>query len=206
MSMKKKFLALALAGAVAMPVIANATTLGPNVTGTDKQAQYGQVTVNGQVENGKGQAPAGQISVELPMAMGFTVNQAGDLLTANGSSYNVQNKGTSAVKIDVVEFRETKSTTGITVKAESEFAGSKRASLTRDNVSLILSGDGNNRIDLGAILNKTTEATLFDEIPSMGNETMTLTGVAGTSTAGSVETTGAQEDFIVKFKVTKKGN
>ncbi len=199
MSMKKKFLALALAGAVAMPLTANASgTLSHIVTGNDTQDQFGQVTVNGVVQTQTGQAPDGQISVELPTSMGFTVAQDSSVITAG--AYTVQNKGKNPVSVSVVDFTETQPTTGITVETNAGFnANSKKRSV----VSMTLTGDNSNVVDLGAFKTSKAEQQLISAVPAAGQSTMTLNVVAGTKQDTNADTNGIQEDFVVKFKIHK---
>lgn len=194
MSMKKKFLALALAGMVAMPVVANASTSGLShiVQGSDIKEQYGQVTVNGTVETKTGAAPQGQISVELPTAMAFAVDANGDIASAN---YTVNNKGQKPVKIEVAEFTETRSGAGITVHQSSGFQKNNKK---RSDVTLTLTGD--HAVDLA---NVTASSVLFDRIDATSNRDMTLSGTAGTTTDSTLDKNGEQENFTVKFRVVK---
>lgn len=203
MSMKKKFLALALAGAVAMPVVANASGLTHQVSGPDSQPQYGQVTINGTVQTKGGAAPDGQISVELPTSMAFTVDKNGDVI--NAGTYTVHNRGKSDVSLKVADFTESNNTTtGLTVYSETDFAGG--AGKKRNEVVLKLTGTST--VDLGAVAkaaNGSKEQEIINTIPANGQATMTLNGVAGKTTDPTgIDQTGAQEDFVVKFKVTKK--
>ena len=204
MSMKKKFLALALAGMVAMPVVANAT----QVTGTESETPTGVVPINGSVLNKQGQAPSGTISVELPLSMGFTVNQDGQFLAAD-SSYQITNNSTMPVKVDITEFRETDNgnTTGITIKANSAMQ-SGAANEDRATMSLTLTGDSDKVIDMYEVArNQGTAKTLFAKIMPADSATMVLNGIAGKSTthnrATKVDRSGAQEKFTVRFKITK---
>lgn len=200
MSMKKKFLALALAGAVALPMTVNATS--HIVTGVDTQAQEGQITINGVVQTKTGQAPDGQISVELPTSVGFTVDQNGTVIPAGSGSYSVQNKGKNPVDLSVVEFSETQLTTGITVRPETELSSTSRSTLNRSNVYLQLSGNAGTA-DLGKIKNNPSDTKILEDIPAGGSSNITLSGVAGNKTDATFDNVGTSENFVVKFKVTK---
>lgn len=199
MSMKKKFLALALAGMVAMPVVANASASTGNLaTGTEANGAEGKVTINGMVRSNTGQAPAGRIEVELPTSMAFTVDQVGGF--SAGTGYNVRNNSNCGVKVEVVEFTETQPSSGISIV--------KSASLTpanenRSKVSLTLSGDPSKSVELfhGPI----SSGTLFENIPAGDSRTMTLTGKAGTNTTNDTldVKAGISEAFEVKFKISK---
>ena len=204
MSMKKKFLALALAGAVAMPVVANASGLTHQVSGPDSQAQYGQVTINGTVQTKAGAAPDGQISVELPTAMGFTVDKDGNVI--NAGTYTVYNRGKSDVSLSVADFTESNnSTTGLTVYSKTSFGGG--VNKKRNDVYLTLTS-GKKTVDLGEVATTsatTKEQLLIETIPANSQASMTLNGQAGKDAdTNGVDNTGAQEDFVVKFKVAKK--
>lgn len=205
MSMKKKFLALALAGAVAMPVVANASNLvqGANVTGLDNTPQYGQVNIAGLVDTKTGQAAQGQISVELPTNMGFTVDRDGNVITASGGAYSINNRGQSPVRVDVASFTETKVGSGIDIRTAAELTTTTTANFKRYQVSLTLTGDNDKTVDLGEVKNSGREKELFSAIPAGQNATMVLNGVAGTGVEANVDRDGAQENFVIKFKISK---
>lgn len=200
MSMKKKFLALALAGAVAMPVVANASNNTGIITGTDSAPRTGQVNITGTVNTSQGTAAAGQISVELPTNMGFVVHADGRLETANSGSYTVTNKGQNPVKLDITNFTDTNPNSGITVHSSTEFA---KGTKNRADVKLTLRGNQSD-IDLGSFIGTTTEATVFDRIEgNNATANMTLQGVAGTTSDSTVDNNGANDTFVATFKVTK---
>lgn len=203
MSMKKKFLALALAGAVAMPVVANATTMKP-VTGDDTNPIDSTVEIEGSVLNNQGVAQAGKLHVEIPTALAFTVDQAGNFTA--GSGYQISNKSASPIKVDIAEFTETQNSTGITIKAMTELDEvSERSGLNRSNISLELQGD-TTAVDLSTVQQGTPKA-LFERIESAQSETLVLNGYAGTNTTSAsghdAVQNGVSEDFIVKFRISK---
>lgn len=202
MSMKKKFLALALAGAVAMPVVANASNNTGIITGTDSAPRTGQVNITGTVNTSQGTAAAGQISVELPTNMGFVVHADGRLETANSGSYTVTNKGQNPVKLDITNFTDTNPNSGITVHSSADF--STGSGKNRADVKLTLRGNQSD-IDLGSFIKgTTTEATVFDRIEgNNATANMTLQGVAGTTSNSTVDNNGANDTFVATFKVTK---
>ena len=99
MAMKKKFLGLALAAAVALPATGvYADTIGGNQNDTFTH----NVTVTGTVSNKDGIAPEGKIEVELPTSMTFRVDQDG---TFEGSDFKVQNRSSVGIDVFVDEFR-----------------------------------------------------------------------------------------------------
>ena len=190
MAMKKKFLGLALAAAVALPATGvYADTIG----GTQNQTLNHTVTVTGTVANKKGIAPEGKIEVELPTAMKFRVDQDG---TFEGSDFRVENK--SKVGIDV--FVTNKST------------------LDRSNVYLELTGNvggSAKTIDLTTVSKSTPENDKKILNVSGGSTGLIqLQGGAGTAFAtGSskenptgIDENGASGDFTLIYKIKKESN
>lgn len=214
MSMKKKFLALALAGAVAMPVVANATNNGV-IQGPNSASQTGNVNISGTVNTSQGTAAAGQISVQLPIDMGFVVHPDSRVQTANNGSYTVVNKGADAISLSLTDFTDTNPTTGITIQTTTDINAdaSNRSKYDRADVALTLTGDSGT-VDLGEFvkakkLNNSTERTIFANIPGSqngahGQATMVLNGVAGKKADAAVDKKGTSENFVATFKVTKK--
>ena len=126
MAMKKKFLGLALAAAVALPatgVYADTINIGEN------ESRNHQVTVNGSVLGKDGSVPAGRIEVELPTAMQFTVHEDGQL---TGVEYTVNNSGSVPVQVLVSSFQKTEG--DITIKTKQEIADGV-STLDRSNVN-----------------------------------------------------------------------
>lgn len=187
MSMKKKFLALALAGMVTLPMTANAT--GNVVTGDEGDTLSGQTQITGNVLSDSGQAAAGRIQVELPSAMSFTINQNGAFQTAN--NYEINNQSAVGIKVEVSDFIETNTAGGITIEDD----GFTTTSKDRTHVSLTLTGD-QSPVDLH---DKT--GVIFANLPASTRKAVTLRGVAGTS-QGTISS-GVSEEFTVKFKITK---
>lgn len=207
MSMKKKFLALALAGAVVLPMTVNATTM-QSYEGPSSSPINADVDINGTVSTNTGLTPAGKIHVELPTAMAFTVDNVGTFIASN--RYTVENKGTDSIKIDIAEFSETKTNTndpGLTVEQISALdQASEQSTKDRSHVALQLEGD--HTVDLKTVTPQTPSA-LFDEIKGGSSRNIVLSGFAGTNTtSGSSQSDavkdGASEDFVVKFKISKK--
>ena len=112
MAMKKKFLGLALATMVAMPatgVYAAGNT--QTITGKDTSTLNHTIPVTGSVTKSNGLAADGQITVELPTAMAFAVNEKGEF---SGATYEVSNQSGCGIDISVSQFVETQS--GLTLK------------------------------------------------------------------------------------------
>lgn len=202
MSMKKKFLALALAGAVAMPVVANASAnLVQN--SDDTKPAFGNVGVTGVVESSTGQAPAGRIQVELPSAMTFTVNKNGNVTVPN--NYEVYNQGAKPVKVEVVGFTETNPSAGINIVNKSTFSSGTDQN-HRSDVALTLQGTGS-EVDLSSALSSTNTGVIFDSLAAGDRRQITLRAIAGTKadTGAGNETElsqGIDEDFSIQFKIT----
>lgn len=194
MSMKKKFLALALAGAVAMPVVANATQTKTEM-GTEGTPLDTTVGIEGTVASDTGMAPAGKIQVELPTAMVFTVNKNGSFDTAQ--NYSIHNQGTKEISVKITGFTEQKKDDGITIGNFNTIKTSP-TNTSRSTVGLRLTGD-TTPVDLTVGM---TEQTLFDGITPGSNDQMTLEGVAGTKPGSA--TNGASENFTLQFRIQDK--
>lgn len=209
MSMKKKFLALALAGMVAMPVVANATVSYETKEANSTQTINSDLQISGSVRNAQGQAPAGKLQVELPTAMSFTVDQDGNFSAAN--TFTITNKGTDAIDVKVAQFSETKKNEGITVKARSGFDTSLNA---RSDVSIVLR-NGNKSVDLGQAIPTGSPVELVTGLTGNDSVSIAIDGIAGknkTADSTKVDTSttqatlgqaGTSEDFTLRFLVSK---
>lgn len=200
MSMKKKFLALALAGMVAMPVVANATTVQPDKTveGLISEAPTSDLVINGNVSTKDNAAPAGKIQVELPTAMSFTVDAQGQF--SGPSNFIIKNSGSEKVKVDIINFSEGNPTGGIEIVEKSQL--NSPSTKTRDKVSIVFLGESSKEVDLNTCKNN-TEKNLFSVIPAKTTRTVGIVGKAGTSTSATlVEDNGATENFTVNFKIS----
>ena len=200
MAMKKRFLGLAMAAAVALPATsayANTTTITGNATETLTQ----DVTVSGTVRKSNGEAPAGRLEVELPTAMAFTVDEEGNF---NGGNYKVTNRSSVGIRLSVAEFRETDSNGGITLNQVTGFNPSEK-----DRANIAMSLDGNVDGNLASVdLSRVTAGTEKNVLDVGANDAgiLRLNGVAGIKKENSddLENNGAKEDFTLVFKVKKK--
>lgn len=210
MAMKKKFLGLALAAAVALPATGvYADTIG----GTQNQTLNHTVTVTGTVSNKKGIAPEGKIEVELPTAMKFRVDQDG---TFEGSDFRVENKSKVGIDVFVDEFR-TNAGGNITVKEKNDLVTNK-STLDRSNVYLELTGNVGGTpktIDLKTVSEKTQENDKKILNVSGGSTGLIqLQGGAGTALASGssedspagIDANGASGDFTLIYKIKKESN
>lgn len=206
MAMKKKFLGLALAAAVALPATGvYADTIG----GTQNQTLNHNVTVTGTVSNKKGIAPEGKIEVELPTAMTFRVDQDG---TFEGSDFRVENKSKVGIDVFVDEFRTNSG--NIKVKKKTELVGNE-STLDRSNVYLELSGNDGGQtttVDLAKVseLQNENERKILN-VSGANTGLIQLKGGAGTKEAdGSsssdpqgIDKDGASGDFTLIYKIKK---
>lgn len=202
MTMKKRFLGLALAAAVALPATtAYAATDKTTITGNDTETLNHTVTVSGTVRKSDGQAPAGRLEVELPTTMAFTVDQEGNF---TGANYTVRNRSAVPVRLSVSEFRETNVGSGITLEDASSFNASEK---DRSHVAISLDGnvDGSFKsVDLSQIASL-NEPSILD-VNAGDTGVLSLDGEAGTKKEGAneVESNGAKEDFTLVFKIKRK--
>lgn len=213
MAMKKKFLGLALAAAVALPATSVYAAEGyQTIQGEDNATLNHPVKVTGEVKTADGSAAAGKIEVELPTTMAFAVDQNSQL---RGASYNVSNRSGCDIDVFVSSFSKTKG--DITVKPMTEMDNkSKLEALDRSNVALQLTGTAKGEqktVDLGKMMTTGTEEKVLN-IAKNSSETMTLSGVAGkmkavdpsnSETPTGVDKNGASADFTLVFKIKKDG-
>lgn len=147
--MKKKFLSLMMAAAVVATtsVSAFAEVVRDNVTypdsanviSSDKQETTSNVTINGNIQDEKGNDAASTFKVTVPTAASFTVNKEGNLV---GPTLTVKNEGKQEVQVYAQSFSagngEIKVISEDTIKEDTEKA---EATLDRSSVSLKLIGD-----------------------------------------------------------------
>ena len=202
--MKKKFLSLMMAAAVVATTSVNA--FAAEVIRKDGGSV--DVTITGSV-NGQGDAaPEGTISVTIPTALAFTVNNKGEV---GGTTLNIENNGTEDVEIYAYEFIDKNGTDGIeVVKDISDVNGTKTS-------KVVLNLEGNEGT-AGFVSNgnKIYDAkdSLKSDAPSAGVKIASL-GKLGERNTGTIELTGTagkslqditalREQFTVKLKVKKK--
>lgn len=210
MAMKKKFLGLALAAAVALPatgVYANGTTSNGAthnlIQSASPQDQSVETTipVNGEVLNSENKS--GKIQVEIPTAMAFAVKSDSKI---EGTQYEVRNLGADSIDISVASF--TKSTGNIDIHTATEISDDAAGgtTYTRKDVSLILNGsanDGKKSVDLGKINQGQMSENKVATIPANSNQTITLTGTAGTKTDQNLNKSGTDGSFNLSFRISK---
>ena len=226
MAMKKKFLGLALAAAVALPATGvYAYDVNPSADGKKQllemdKDETGEVTIpiNGIVENKQGQVPD-RIEVELPSKMSFVVDPNGNLPS---TKYTIKNNSANVdIQLAVSSFKGGTtntgdgSTGGIQLLSKSNFTGSGGADAKyRNQISLELSkiDASQSAIDLGDFRQLDPDAKKLGRINAQGTADLWLRGKAGTkastgadsaNTQTDVDSKGAQEDFELVFSISK---
>lgn len=201
--MKKKFLSLMMAAAVVATTSVSAFAAEVKTDGGSVN-----VTITGSVNDENNKAPEGTISVTIPTALAFTVNNAGEV---GGTSLKVENTGTEDVEIYAYEFVDANGTAGINVvkshaNRTNEETKKVVLSLTGNKGAVGFVSDGNKIYD---VKNPTQEVSASSDgvkISSLGKlgeqntDTIELSGTAGQNKAGA---TAVREQFTVKLKVKK---
>lgn len=225
MAMKKKFLGLALATAVAIPaILPNAAYATGTADATqDKQTITSEnnnvnVDVVGEVATKTGQRPE-KIEVVLPSKLGFTVNENGVL---SGADCKIENNSTN-VDIDIAVDSFTGGRTiqngsgeGIQVLNSTDFdsrvgTSSDNSQLYRNQIKLSLSKIDGTELDLGNCKNIPSAQRKIGTLRSGEKTTLRLDGAAGKKAVESehqtaktdVDTKGAREEFKLIFSISK---
>lgn len=217
MAMKKKFLGIAMAAAIAIPatsVYATGTTGTTQDTQTiESEANSKDVTVpvTGTVTNKKGEAPQ-KIEVELPSKMAFIVDADGNVAE---TTYKISNKSQNVdLELSVGAFTGGLTSTdgtgnGIQLVPQSKM--SDRSDLYRNQVSLVLSNtdaSGKKEVDLGNYRTLDADHKKLGQIGAGQNTLLKLTGQGGEKEATSsdksdVDSKGAEQKFDLVFSITK---
>lgn len=214
MAMKKKFLGLALAAAVALPATsvyaANDTQsieMGKNET------KNVTVPVSGSIRNKQGAAPEGRIEVELPTKMAFTVDEDGNLPS---TTYTVQNKSQDVnIDLSVASFSggsdSAGKSTGIKLHAEGQVSGDRNNKYRNEIELKLTNSKDNTEIDLGDFNTSGGNGTKLATINAGETKSIVLSGVAGTKISNGVsgdgtdvDSKGANEEFNLVFSIKKK--
>lgn len=216
MAMKKKFLGLALAAAVALPATtAYAANDTQSIDMGKNDTQNVTVPVSGSIRNKDGAAPEGRIEVELPTKMAFTVDEDGNL---PNTTYTIQNRSQEvSIDVSVATFSGGSTATeggsdGIKLHKSGIVTG-HRGDKYRNEIELKLTNakDSSKNIDLGDFKNLNENQKLLATVASGETNSIVLSGVAGTklsdsatSVAGTdVDSKGTSEDFNLVFSIKK---
>lgn len=155
--MKKKFLSLMMAAAVVATTSVSAFAEvrdnvtypdSANITSSDKQEPTYDVTINGNIQDDKGNDAASTFKVTVPTAASFTVNKSGNLV---GPKLTVKNEGKQEVEIYAQSFSDGDGNIQV-ISADEIDQDSKLSSATldRSSVSLKLTGNSGKTAYLGA--------------------------------------------------------
>lgn len=199
MAMKKKFLALAMAAAIALPA-SSAYAANQVITGDNSKELDASVTVTGNVTNKNGQVAAGQIQVEVPTAMAFTVNKDGKFTAAQ--AYTITNQSVDPVSLTVDSFTESNPSGDIRVVKLDELADPSAE--PRSTVAMSITGNTGKTVDLAKVRDglELSDNKKVLKINANSQGSLTLNGVAGTA-ADNVDTTAISENFTLVFKIKK---
>lgn len=221
MAMKKKFLGLAMAAAIAIPATsvyatgtAGTTSATQDTQTIESEANSKNVTVpvTGTVTNNKGEAPQ-KIEVELPSKMAFIVDQSGNVAE---TTYKISNKSQNVdLELSVGAFTGGLTSTdgtgnGIQLVPKSK-VDDERDTLFRNQVSLVLSNtdtSGKKEVDLGDYRSLDADAKKLGQIGAGQNTLLKLTGKGGVKPTTSsdnldVDSKGAEQKFDLVFSITK---
>lgn len=165
------------------------------VSGSDSQIFNADVTIEGNVLNSNGGAPAGKIEVELPTKTVFSVDKYGKF---TGSNFNINNKSGCNIELSITNFIETNPTGGITIdNTITDFTKVGRAT-----VSLQLQAAADGKIK-SINLDRTILNEKLVEVGAGNSAAIHILGKAGTAASLEEDTNGATEEFILRFKIRK---
>lgn len=224
--MKKKFLSLMMAAAVVATTSVSAfaadktiPTTPTEATGANKvivseddEGQESKINIRGDIANQDNNFAPSTISVTVPTAAKFTVDNTGNLV---GSNINITSEGTEPVSVIAYKFIDTTPNSNINVVGESDLTGEDRK-----KVSLKLGGDAGSvvlktetdrnktgiyKVGAGGVETEvlTTEDFVLGNVKANSPLQLNLTGTAvkaGTPLADPVEDTFT---LILKFKKEK---
>lgn len=215
--MKKKLLSLVLAGAMvaSTSVSAFATTTTTHEVGENKEAEH-QVTVNGNIANSTDHILPGTISVTIPTAVSFTINNKGKIDSGN---INITSNSEDKVDIIAYQFIDPTKDSKITVVPANELVNkSNSSSDTNRYISLSITG-GTKEVGLKSADGTTTGILKDDgseyqliEKPVLGTVNQStplnlkISGTAATSSTTQnyeAPTNAVREEFKLILKIQK---
>lgn len=206
--MKKKLLSLVLAGAMVASTSVSAFAEDKEVVRDNDGTA--NVTIKGAVDSNEGNAPAGTISVSVPTALGFSVNNKGEV---TGGKIVVENNGVDTVDITAVKFYDKTPTSKIIVDTPNNFDESS----TRNKMALSIGGNKSERAyfkseslssDKIGIYNisgvKQESGIKISSIAGGDRDTLSLEGLAGKQGLNDgFENTGMADEFTLTLKISK---
>lgn len=212
MAMKKKFLGLALAAAVALPATtAYAANDTQSIEMGKNETQNVTVPVSGSIRNKQGSAPEGRIEVELPTKMAFTVDQDGNLPS---TTYTIQNRSQrESIDVSVASFSGGSTATaggsdGIKLHPSGTVSPNPSDKYRNEIELKLTNSKDNTEIDLGNFNTSGGNGTNLATINAGETNSIVLSGVAGTKESSDVGSTGvdskgANEEFNLVFSIKK---
>ena len=191
-----------------MSVVDDEEYMNLNLTQIHDREGIHEIKITGSVNDENDKAPEGTISVTIPTALAFTVNNKGEV---GGTSLNIENNGTEDVEIYAYEFVDANGTAGINVvqslgNRTSEKTNKVVLNLTGNKGAVGFVSDGNKIYD---VKNPTQEVSASSDgvkIASLGKlgeqntDTIELSGTAGQNKTGA---TAVREQFTLKLRVKK---
>lgn len=202
--MKKKFLSLMMAAAVVATTSVSA--FADEVVKQDGGTV--DVKITGTVNDEQDTPPQGTISVTIPTALAFTVNNKGDV---GGMSLNVKNDGTEDVEIYACQFSDGNGQTGIDVVKNMESREGKKTNevalnLQGNSGAVRFASNGNEIYDAKNLTQAVAKEvgvkiSTLGKLGGQNTDTIELTGTAGKVATG---VTAVREQFTVKLRVKKK--
>lgn len=204
--MKKKFLSLMMAAAVVATTSVSAFAAGndvtmpdsANVTSSDGQETTSNVTINGNIQDNKGNDAPSTFKVTVPTAASFTVNKAGSLV---GPTLTVKNEGKQEVEVYAQSFSAGNGNIQVisedTIKTDT---AKDSATLDRSSVSLKLTGNSGQTAYLGAATG--IRAGVYGQ-PGLNAEQISQDGILLTTLAGGSEQTPSTQTIRMEGSAGK---
>lgn len=209
--MKKKLLSLVLAGA--MVASTSVSAFADEIT-VDTNGKEHKIDMTGRVEDANGEIPSGTITVTVPTAVSFTIDQNG---VVNGGTIAIENRNSEKEKVEVVvkQFDDPNPTSGIVLVKDDEL-DSQNDETGKVHASLKLEGDTDS---VQLVSSKTTSATglvttsgtqiasgtntSLGKAWSGSNLTLRLTGRTKSGYTAPTAGNSIKNDFSLLLKVQK---
>ena len=190
-----------------MSVVDNEEYMNLNLTQIHDREGIHEIKITGIVNDENDKAPEGTISVTIPTALAFTVNNNGEV---RGTSLNIVNNGTEKVEIYAYQFIDGNGIAGINVVKQMQ----DRTNEKTNKVVLNISGNegtagfvsyGNEIYDAknpsqSVSTNDGVKIASLGKIGEQNTGRIELTGAAGKDKSGA---TALREQFTLKLRVKK---
>lgn len=210
--MKKKLLSVLMAGALVATSSVNAFASGTNtVTGKDTDVLQSDIEITGNIADTTGQVKPGTLSVTVPTAANFTVNENGEFIAG---TIEISNGGEQEVDVHAYQFVDTNQAVGINVLKQSELAGKNRTHISlgiRGNygTAYFKSAPGHDETgvysDIECAVPGDSTGVKISRIASGQKDTLSLDAEVGKDTSEEVSV-AKQDRFTLKLKITKSTN